>query len=72
GSYPVKQTPDTRAKADHGLSSVHLGEGKQGREQSSCGLEPDSGKPTVRDPREALGNTAKEELVHASIKFSQV
>ena len=26
------------------------------------GLEPDSGNPTVRDHREALGNTAMEEL----------
>ena len=26
------------------------------------GLEPDSGNPTVRDHREALGNTAREEL----------
>jgi hypothetical protein len=28
----------------------------------SSGLEPDSGNPTVRDHREALGNTAMEEL----------
>ena len=28
----------------------------------SGGLEPDSGNPTVRDHREALGNTAMEEL----------
>ena len=31
-------------------------------ERSDCDLEPDSGNPTVRDHREALGNTSMEEI----------
>ena len=38
-------------------------------ERSNCDLEPDSGNPTVRDHREALGNTAKEEIgTHSAIE----
>ena len=47
------QTVARRVYADHGLKPVQREEGAQ---RSSCGFEPDSGNPTVRDHREALGN----------------
>jgi hypothetical protein len=47
------QTCARRVYADHRLKPVPREEGAQRR---SCGFEPDSGNPTVRDHREALGN----------------
>jgi hypothetical protein len=45
-----------------GLNLKFLQEDFTPKERSNCGFEPDSGNPTVRDHREALGNTAKEEI----------
>jgi len=49
------QTVARRVHADHRLKP---GSREEGAQRSSCGLEPDSGNPTVRDHREALGTVA--------------
>ena len=46
------QTVARRVYADHGLKPVQREEGARRRR---CGFEPDSGHPTVREHREALG-----------------